>query len=86
VGSFPSSRAGGSRERPPPRRLLAATSACRQLRASATASARLWSVNARLKDGFGGRFVRVRGHANVMYHLLFGVLALTVDQLMRLFV
>lgn len=39
---------------------------------------------ARLKDEFGGRFVRVRGHAKVMAHLMFGVLALTVDQLMRL--
>lgn len=40
-------------------------------------------VNARLKDEFGGRFVRVRGHAKVMCHLMFGLLALTVDQLMR---
>ena len=41
-------------------------------------------VNARLKDEFGGRFVRVRGHAKVTCHLMFGILALTVDQLMRL--
>jgi hypothetical protein len=41
-------------------------------------------VNARLKDEFGGRFVRVRGHAKVMCHLMFGILALAVDQLMRL--
>jgi hypothetical protein len=41
-------------------------------------------VNARLKDEFGGRFVRVRGHAKVTCHLMFGLLALTVDQLMRL--
>jgi hypothetical protein len=41
-------------------------------------------VNARLKDEFGGRNVRVRGHAKVYCHLMFGVLALTVDQLMRL--
>jgi hypothetical protein len=41
-------------------------------------------VNARLKDEFGGRFVRVRGHLKVMCHLMFGILALTVDQLMRL--
>ena len=40
-------------------------------------------VNGRLKDEFGARFVRVRGHAKVMCHLMFGVLALTVDQLMR---
>ncbi len=38
-------------------------------------------VNGRLKDEFGGRAVRVRGHAKVMSHLMFGVLALTVDQL-----
>lgn len=40
-------------------------------------------INARLKDEFGGRFVRVRGHKKVMAHLMFGILALTVDQLMR---
>jgi hypothetical protein len=41
-------------------------------------------VNARLKDEFGGRNVRVRGHAKVLCHLMFGVVALTVDQLVRL--
>jgi transposase len=41
-------------------------------------------VYARLKDEFGGRFVRVRGGAKVMAHLMFGILALTVDQLLRL--
>ena len=40
-------------------------------------------VNGRLKDEFGGRHVRVRGHAKVLCRLMFGVLALTVDQLMR---
>ena len=40
-------------------------------------------VNARLKDEFSARMVRVRGHAKVMTHLMFGVIALTVDQLMR---
>ncbi len=40
-------------------------------------------ANARLKDEFGGRFVRVRGNAKVMCHLMFGVLALTADQLLR---
>jgi hypothetical protein len=39
-------------------------------------------VNARLKDEFGGRTVRVRGHAKVMCHLMFGILALTAHQLM----
>jgi hypothetical protein len=41
-------------------------------------------VNARLKDEFGGRTIRVRGHAKVMTHLMFGILALTADQLLRL--
>jgi hypothetical protein len=41
-------------------------------------------VNARLKDEFGGRNVRVRGHSKVLCHLMFGILVLTVDQLMRL--
>jgi transposase len=42
-------------------------------------------VNARLKDEFGGRFVRVRGAVKVKCHLMFGILALTADQLLRLF-
>lgn len=41
-------------------------------------------VNSGLKDSYGGRFVRVRGHAKVYCHLMFGILALTVEQLMRL--
>ena len=41
-------------------------------------------VNSRLKDEFGGRYVRVRGYAKVMAHLKFGLLALTVDQILRL--
>ena len=41
-------------------------------------------VNGRLKDEFGGRFIRVRGHAKIMCHLMFGLLALTADQLLRL--
>jgi len=41
-------------------------------------------VNGRLKDEFGARHVRVRGSAKVMCHCMFGVLALTADQLMRL--
>jgi hypothetical protein len=40
-------------------------------------------VNGRLKDEFGGRNVYVRGHAKVMAHLMFGILALTSDQLIR---
>ena len=41
-------------------------------------------VNGRLKDEFGGRHLRVRGPGKVMCHLMFGILALTVEQLMRL--
>ena len=41
-------------------------------------------VNARLKDEFGGRVVRVRGHAKVICHLMFGILALTANQMVIL--
>ena len=41
-------------------------------------------VYGRLKDEFGGRFVRVRGYAKVMAHLMFGILALTADQILRM--
>jgi IS5 family transposase len=41
-------------------------------------------VYARLKDEFGGRDIRVRGASKVMAHLIFGVLVLTADQIMKL--
>lgn len=41
-------------------------------------------VYARLKDEFGGREIRVRGAQKVMAHLMFGVLALTADQILKL--
>ena len=41
-------------------------------------------VYARLKDEFGGRQIRVRGSRKIMAHLMFGVLALTADQLLKL--
>ena len=41
-------------------------------------------TNARLKDEFGGNAIWVKGHTKVMGHLMFGVLALSADQLMRL--
>jgi hypothetical protein len=41
-------------------------------------------VFARLKEEFGARTVRVRGPAKVMTSLLFGIVALTADQLLRL--
>lgn len=40
--------------------------------------------NARLKDEFGGRNIWVRGAEKVMCHLMFGILVLSIDQLMRL--
>jgi hypothetical protein len=40
--------------------------------------------NARLKEEFGGKHVMVQGSTKVMGHLMFGVLALSADQLMRL--
>jgi IS5 family transposase len=40
--------------------------------------------NARLKDEFGGRFVRVRGTMKVYTHLMFGVLVIAADQLIRM--
>lgn len=41
-------------------------------------------VFSRLKDEFGFRSVRVRGASKVMAHRMFGVLALSVDQLLKL--
>jgi transposase len=40
-------------------------------------------VNARLKDEFNARMVRVKGPAKVMTHLMFGIIALTISQLMK---
>jgi hypothetical protein len=40
--------------------------------------------NARLKDEFGATHIWVKGAVKVMSHLMFGVLALSADQLMRL--
>ena len=41
-------------------------------------------ANARLKDEFGARHVYVRGNSKIMSHLMFGVVALCADQLIRL--
>ncbi len=41
-------------------------------------------TNARLKDEFGARHVRVRGPTKVACHLMFGLLALAADQIIRL--
>jgi IS5 family transposase len=42
-------------------------------------------VNSGLKDDFGGRQVRVKGHAKVFAHLMFGVLALTAERIVSVF-
>ena len=42
-------------------------------------------ANARLKDEFGARDLRVRGHLKAFCHLLFGVAALAADSIIRLF-
>ena len=39
--------------------------------------------NSRLKEEFGGRSVMVRGANKVLLHLMFGVLALSADQLLK---
>jgi transposase len=41
-------------------------------------------VNANLKDNCGGRFVRVRGAQKVMCHLMFGILVIAAEQILRL--
>jgi hypothetical protein len=43
-------------------------------------------TNARLKDEFGGRHVMVQGAQKVYSHLMFGILVLSADQLMRVLV
>lgn len=43
-------------------------------------------VNSQLQDNYGGRFVRVRGAAKVMTHLMFGIIALTATQLYQLII
>jgi hypothetical protein len=40
-------------------------------------------LNGRLKDEFGGRLIYLRGASKISAHLMFGVVALTVDQLLR---
>ena len=42
-------------------------------------------VNSELKDNLGGRQVRVKGHAKIFTHLMFGVLALTAERLITTF-
>lgn len=42
-------------------------------------------ANSRLKEDFGANNVMVKGHAKVSMHLMFGVITLFSDQLLRLF-
>jgi hypothetical protein len=42
--------------------------------------------NSRLKDNYGGRFVRVRGHPKVHAHLMFGLLVVFAEALLNLIV
>jgi IS5 family transposase len=39
--------------------------------------------NSRLKDEFGGRYVRVRGHAKVHLHVMLGLIVLFADQMLK---
>ena len=41
-------------------------------------------TNSDLKDNYGGRHVRVKGHLKVFCHLMFGVIAITVKQLFNM--
>lgn len=41
--------------------------------------------NSRLKDEFGLRHLRVRGHAKAHMHIMFGILTLFADQLVKVF-
>jgi hypothetical protein len=43
-------------------------------------------VNSLLKERFGGRFVRVRGPQKVLAHLMFGLIALSAQQLYQLII
>jgi len=42
-------------------------------------------ANARLKDEFGARHLRVRGHLKAFCHLMRGVAVLAADSILRLF-
>jgi hypothetical protein len=68
----PNPRNGNTRELDPAQKL--------RFRERSTAE----RVNSRLKDEFGGRTIRVRGAKKVMAHLMFGILALTADQVLRM--
>lgn len=70
--------------------LEAETKRCRKLNFKTAESVRynerstVERVNGRLKDEFGGRMLRVRGPEKAMCHLMFGIIALTADQLLKI--
>jgi transposase len=43
-------------------------------------------VNSNLKDNYGGRKIRVKGHEKVMTHLMCGIIIITATQLFRLLI
>jgi hypothetical protein len=42
--------------------------------------------NSELKDNFGGNAIRVKGHVKVFTHLMFGIVAITVKQLLNMLI
>ena len=41
-------------------------------------------VNSYLKDNFAGMMIRVKGHAKIFTHLMFSILAITIDRSVKL--
>ena len=68
----PNPRRGGTVELPPARKI--------RYRERSTVE----RVNSDLKDNYGARHVRVKGHWKVLCHLMFGVIAITVKQLFNM--
>ena len=83
--TFPVSRVAPARSKAPRASISTASSS------AGGATWRRWprplpaaASNARLKDEFGANPLQVQGATKVMGHLMFGILALAADQLMRL--
>ncbi|UKI31991.1 MAG: transposase [Lentisphaeria bacterium] len=68
----PNPRRGGTVELPPARKI--------RYRERSTVE----RVNSDLKDNYGARHVRVKGHWKVLCHLMFGVIAITMKQLFNM--
>lgn len=41
-------------------------------------------IMSNLKDNYGGNTIRVKGYKKVMAHLMFGIIVMTADQLLRM--